>query len=112
MTTCIVCDGTQVEMFLDLGVTTLANKFLRADELSNPESSFPLRVGFCHGCGHVQLTECVPPGAMFTDYLYVSGVSETLKTHLFDLSDIALSIVTNPSPQISLSTLAATMVPF
>jgi SAM-dependent methyltransferase len=88
MAKCIVCDSVNVEMFLDLGTTTLANKFLTIDELDNPEPSFPLRVGFCHGCGHVQLTESVPPGVMFTDYLYVSGVSDTLKAHLHDLSDV------------------------
>ena len=88
MNNCMVCDSAKVEIFLDLGSTTLANKFLTIDELAGPEPSFPLRVGFCHGCGHVQLTESVPPGAMFTDYLYVSGVSDTLKAHLHDLSDV------------------------
>jgi len=36
----------------------------------------------------VQLTEAVPPGAMFEDYLYISSASDTLKAHLFDISDI------------------------
>jgi SAM-dependent methyltransferase len=91
MTRCIVCEGAKVELFLDLGSTSLANKFLSADELSKPEPSFPLRVGFCHGCGHVQLMEAVPPAAMFTDYLYISGVSDTLKAHLHDLSDVCVT---------------------
>ena len=90
MTHCIVCESTDVEMFLDLGCTTLANKFIAKSELAKPEPSFPLRVGFCHECGHVQLTEIVPPGAMFSDYLYVSGVSDTLKAHLHDLSDVVV----------------------
>ena len=46
-----------------------------------------MTVGFCHTCGHVQLTELVPPAAMFEDYLYVSSASDTLKNHLYDLSD-------------------------
>lgn len=85
---CLVCDGETVEPFLDLGHTALANKFLTQDELSAPEPTFPLRVGFCHTCGHVQLTEVVPPSAMFQDYLYMSSASDTLKAHLDDLSDI------------------------
>ena len=85
---CIVCGQTQVEQFLDLGSTPLANKFLSRDKLGLPEASYPLRVGFCHGCHHVQLTEAVPPGAMFEDYLYISSASDTLKAHLFDISDI------------------------
>jgi C-methyltransferase-like protein/putative zinc binding protein/methyltransferase family protein len=85
---CIVCGGTAVEPFLDLGETALANKFLERAELTRPEPKFPLVVGFCHGCGHVQLTEHVPPTAMFEDYLYVSSASDTLREHLYDLSDV------------------------
>lgn len=87
---CIVCGQQAVERFLDLGSTALANKFLTKEELSKPEAKYPLRVGFCHTCGHVQLTEEVPPSAMFEDYLYVSSASDTLKSHLFDLSDIVV----------------------
>ncbi len=87
---CIVCGNTNVELFLDLGSTPLANKFLSKEKLGQPEPSFPLRVGFCHSCHHVQLTEAVPPGAMFDDYLYISSASDTLKAHLFDISDIVV----------------------
>lgn len=88
MSSCIVCESNRVEAFLDLGHTALANKFLTKQELSQRESAYPLSVGFCHGCSHVQLTEQVPPSAMFTDYLYVSSASDTLKAHLFELSDV------------------------
>ncbi|MDQ6749542.1 MAG: methyltransferase, partial [Actinomycetota bacterium] len=85
---CMVCGASSVEAFLDLGETALANKFLAQEELSGAEPTYPLVVGFCHGCGHVQLTEHVPPSAMFEDYLYVSSASDTLKEHLHDLSDV------------------------
>ena len=88
LTSCIVCGQRKVELFLDLGSTPLANKFLSKDKLNAPEPSYPLRVGFCHECHHVELTEEVPPSAMFDDYLYISSASDTLKAHLFDLSDI------------------------
>jgi SAM-dependent methyltransferase len=87
---CIVCKLETVESFLDLGQTALANKFLSHEELSLTEPTYPLRVGFCHTCGHVQLTDVVPPQAMFEDYLYVSSASDTLKAHLHDLSDIVV----------------------
>src|SRR5688500_16811015 len=85
---CLVCAEETVQQFLDLGDTALANKFLTAEELSDREPTYPLRVGFCHTCTHVQLTEMVPPQAMFEDYLYMSSASDTLKAHLFDLSDL------------------------
>lgn len=87
MSRCIVCNSSDVEMVLDLGETTLANKFVAKEELGQPEPSHPLRVGFCKGCGHVQLTEIVPPPAMFDHYLYISSMSETLKAHLKSLSE-------------------------
>jgi SAM-dependent methyltransferase len=83
---CLVCSTLAVEPFLDLGTTALANKFLTAEELDRDEPSYPLRVAFCHECGHVQLTERVPPAAMFEDYLYISSASDTLKGHFEDLA--------------------------
>jgi SAM-dependent methyltransferase len=79
-----------VEEFLDLGRTALANKFLTYEELAVRELTYPLRVGFCEHCSHVQLLEIVPPSAMFEDYLYISSASETLKAHLHDLSDLVV----------------------
>jgi SAM-dependent methyltransferase len=90
-TRCVVCSGMAVEQFLDLGQTALANKFRTADELCQPEATYPLRTGFCHSCNHVQLMEVVPPAAMFEDYLYISSASDTLKAHLYDLSDLLTS---------------------
>ena len=86
MASCLLCAACEVETFLDLGSTALANKFPSAEGLSRPEPRFPLRVGFCHACGHVQLVERVPPAAMFTDYLYVSSASDTLRAHFDDLA--------------------------
>jgi SAM-dependent methyltransferase len=83
---CLVCGGSELKLFLDLGATTLANKFVAEDELGLPEATYPLRVAFCPGCTHVQLLERVPPHAMFDDYLYISSASETLKNHLDSLS--------------------------
>jgi SAM-dependent methyltransferase len=87
---CLLCRSRTVEEFLNLGVNALANKFLSREELSRPESAYPLKVGFCHTCHHVQLTEIVPPKAMFEDYLYISSASDTLKNHLYDLSDLVV----------------------
>ena len=87
-TSCLLCGLETVEEFLDLGRTALANKFLTEAELALPEPTFPLWVGFCHTCGHVQLTDLVPPAVMFEDYLYTSSPSATLRAHLHKLSDL------------------------
>jgi SAM-dependent methyltransferase len=84
---CVAC-GAEVVEFLDLGETALANRFLDDADLVAVEPKYPLRVGCCRECRHVQLTELVPPSAMFEDYLYVSSASDTLTAHLHDLSDV------------------------
>jgi predicted TPR repeat methyltransferase len=87
MAACIVCGGTDVRKFLDLGRMSLANKFLTRDEVDRGgEARYPLVVAFCGTCAHVQLTEHVAPPAMFDNYLYISSMSDTLKAHLHDLA--------------------------
>jgi SAM-dependent methyltransferase len=83
---CLVCGTGEIEEFLNLGRTPLANKFLEAGELGQAEPEFALRAGFCAGCHHVQLLDRVPPAALFDHYLYISSMSETLKNHLDDLA--------------------------
>lgn len=84
---CVAC-GAEVVEFLDLGETALANRFLDDADLVAVEPKYPLRVGWCRECRHVQLTELVPPSAMFENYLYVSSASDTLTAHLHHLSDV------------------------
>ena len=88
---CLVCGSQDLESFLDLGRTALANRFLRAASVHDPEPTYPLRVAFCHVCAHVQLTEAVQPDGMFRDYLYTSSGSDTLVAHLEGLSRLLVS---------------------
>lgn len=88
--TCLVCRGGELKEFLNLGMTALANRFVPASALSDREPAYPLRVAFCEGCGHVQLLDRVPPEEMFTDYVYISSASETLKKHFDELSGFVI----------------------
>jgi SAM-dependent methyltransferase len=88
---CLLCGAPTVEGFLKLGSTALANKFVTHDELSTADPRYPLHVGFCHTCTHVQLMDIVPPPDMFQDYLYMSSASDTLKTHFADLAQTVVA---------------------
>ena len=90
-TKCVVCGSENVEQVLDLGKTALANRFLSAEDLAAPEPRYPLRLGLCCDCSHVQLMDKVPPSDMFTNYAYVSSASDTLRDHLRGLSDVVVS---------------------
>ena len=75
ITTCRVCDGPSLGLVLDLGTTALANRFLRPEQLGEPEPAFPLRLVRCGECGLIQIDETVPREVLFSDYLYVTGWS-------------------------------------
>jgi len=73
--------------FLSLGSTPLANSFLSERELANEEKTFPLELCFCPKCKLVQLTEVVPPGMMFKNYVYVSSTTDTFKAHFTKMAE-------------------------
>ena len=80
--TCRICNSTNIEPVLSLGVTPLADGLRRQEQLSEPEPTFPLNVAFCHECSLVQLLETVPPDMLFCkDYPYYSSFSPALLKH-------------------------------
>jgi hypothetical protein len=88
---CRICRGQELSLVLDLGLSPLANRFLKAEQLNEEEPSFPLDVFFCRTCSLVQLLEVVDPEVLFRDYVYVSGTSETMRTHFADFADSVIN---------------------
>lgn len=80
-TSCRVCGGSDLRMFLSLGPTPLANSFLSCDSEFDQESSYPLDVYFCESCSLVQLLDVIDPEVLFRDYIYVTGTSDTIAKH-------------------------------
>lgn len=72
---CLACDSTELTLVLDLKSQALANSF--QNDLQ-PTQLFPLALNYCHECSHLQLSHSVNPEVLFTDYLYVSGTTNTL----------------------------------
>ncbi len=73
-TACGACNGTQLETFLDLGQTPLANKYPQtADE---KETWYPLQLASCFNCGLVQMMALIDDEEIYgTDYGFYSGGS-------------------------------------
>jgi SAM-dependent methyltransferase len=79
---CRSCNSTNLETFLDLGVTPLADGLLREEHLKMEEPTYPLEVAFCKDCGLMQILETVSPEKLFCDdYPYYSSFSEYLLKH-------------------------------
>lgn len=79
---CRSCQQTELEVFLDLGRTPLADRLLTAAQLAEPEPFYPLEVAFCRRCKMVQILETVPAQKLYCeDYPYYSSFSPELLRH-------------------------------
>jgi len=75
---CRSCEHGDLRPILSLGRTPLANALLTAEQLREPEATFPLELVFCPACALVQITETVPPEVLFREYAYLSSFSDTV----------------------------------
>lgn len=78
---CRFCDTVLRHGFVDLGSTPLANSFLAADQLERPEPTYPLRMSVCDRCWLVQADAFVSPAEIFSDYAYLSSITESWVEH-------------------------------
>ena len=78
---CRFCSSPLNEVFADLGVSPLANSYLREEQLSNMEPHYPLKAWVCGSCMLVQLEEFESPAGIFSDYAYFSSFSTSWLAH-------------------------------
>ena len=77
MNRCRSCGGTTLDSILDFGLSPVADRLLRPDQLHEAPRRFPLLLAMCADCSLVQLTESLDPGFLFGDeYPYLSSVVE------------------------------------
>jgi len=79
---CRFCSNSVNDVFLDLGMSPLANSNLTSSELNNVESFYPLCSYFCSQCYLVQLDEFEHPENIFSNYVYFSSFSDTWNNHV------------------------------
>jgi SAM-dependent methyltransferase len=79
--TCRFCGAALTESFCDLGLSPLANSYVRADQLDQGERFYPLHAYVCSECYLVQLAEFETPEQIFGDYAYFSSFSRSWLEH-------------------------------
>lgn len=79
---CRCCGGVDLTMYLNLGKQPLANSYHRGEKLPK----YPLEVMLCKNCFHSQLSVVINPSTMFKNYLYVSGTTQTFRSHCKNLA--------------------------
>jgi SAM-dependent methyltransferase len=79
---CRHCDTPLQHSFADLGFAPPSNAYLHAEDLSNPEVHYPLRVKVCHRCWLVQTEDYARADELFSaDYAYFSSTSSSWLDH-------------------------------
>jgi hypothetical protein len=81
MTTCRLCGSTNTASVVDLGATPPCERFLTADQLGEPEATFPLHLIVCTECWLAQIPPLIDPDDTFTEYAYFSSFSTSWVEH-------------------------------
>lgn len=76
---CFICNNEHLEKFLDLGSQPPSDAFLREEDLQKPEAAFPLALYLCDTCKLVQLGHIVDPEVLFNEYVYTTGMNNSLR---------------------------------
>ena len=87
-TACRFCESPLVDTFANLGMSPLANSYLKPEQLQQKELFFPLHVYVCSECFLVQLEEFESPEHIFSDYLYFSSFSASWLDHCESYTDM------------------------
>jgi 2-polyprenyl-3-methyl-5-hydroxy-6-metoxy-1,4-benzoquinol methylase len=85
---CRFCGEELTHTFADLGVSPLANSYLKQEQLQQMEPFFPLHAFVCKSCYLVQLQEFQTPENIFGDYAYFSSYSESWLRHAKKYTDL------------------------
>jgi hypothetical protein len=73
---CRHCGTPLNHTFLDLGFAPPSNAYLTKEDLSRPETWYPLKTKVCHNCWLVQTEDYADAATLFTqDYAYFSSTS-------------------------------------
>jgi hypothetical protein len=78
---CRSCGATLRHTFVNLGMSPLANSYLKADQLNRIEPFYPLHAYVCAECLLVQLETVVRPEEIFSEYAYFSSYSDSWLEH-------------------------------
>ncbi len=87
---CRFCATALRHTFVDLGMSPLAESWVKPAQLNHMEPFFPLHVYVCERCFLVQLEEFESPDHIFSDYAYFSSYSESWLRHAKDYVEMAV----------------------
>jgi len=76
---CRCCGEKKLKRVISFGFLPLANNLLSS--LNEKYETFPLELNYCSNCSNCQLSYVVDQKKLFSNYLYLSSISESFKEH-------------------------------
>jgi len=92
---CRICGSRALTPVVSLGEQYIAGSFAGPDGKPPVQRRIPLELVRCdpgqdqEACGLVQLRHSVPPRILYRAYFYRSGVNQTMRDHLADITKMA-----------------------
>jgi len=94
---CRVCKREEnVAILYDFGKQPNANHYLSCPDSVLDE--YPLRLDVCKNCYHTQLSYTIPPEDVFSNYIYLSGTSNTMREFFRDFADKSIKESSKTGP--------------
>lgn len=87
---CRFCNEKLRHTFVDLGMSSLANSYLKPHQLQEMEPFYPLHAYICANCLLVQVQEFETPEHIFSDYAYFSSYSGALVENAKEYTDTVI----------------------
>lgn len=78
---CRLCKSPLQDSLVDLGMSPLANSYVKPSDVQRMERFYPLHVYVCRSCLLAQLEEFESPQDIFGDYAYFSSFSDAFLQH-------------------------------
>ena len=83
---CVLCESEDLQLLISFPKTPIANHLIPAPN-KHPESKlYPLDLGICNKCGHIQLLTIISSTLLFQNYPYISVTNLEASNRLISLS--------------------------
>ena len=83
---CFLCESEDLQLLISFPKTPIANHLIPAPN-KHPESKlYPLDLGICNECGHIQLLTIISSTLLFQNYPYISVTNPEASNRLISLS--------------------------
>jgi 2-polyprenyl-3-methyl-5-hydroxy-6-metoxy-1,4-benzoquinol methylase len=83
---CVLCGSRDLELLISFPKTPIANHFILAPNRNPKSKLFPLDLGICNECKHIQLLTIIPSTLLFQNYPYISVTNSEASNRLEALS--------------------------